>query len=162
MVIFTPTKGSSRSSLSANFKRLTTNGPDVAVELFAAVHTAIERQVVRSCHDLSEGGLAVAVAEMAFAGGLGVDIDLEPLAKTSGLESNAAILFSESNTRFLLEVGPDCCEPLEAVFDGLPLVKLGVVTDDDRVLIRGLEGKPAVDSTGSELKTAWQSPLAWG
>ena len=42
---------------------------DVARETFAAMHRAIRAGLVRACHDLSEGGLAVAVAEMAFAGG---------------------------------------------------------------------------------------------
>ena len=42
-----------------------------AVKTFAAMHRGIQRGLVRACHDLSEGGLAVAAAEMAFAGGLG-------------------------------------------------------------------------------------------
>src|SRR5205807_8120493 len=48
---------------------------DLAPRIFAKVHEAIRRGLVRSCHDLSEGGLAVALAEMAFAGGVGADID---------------------------------------------------------------------------------------
>ena len=48
-----------------------------AKKTFAALHKAIHAGVVRACHDLSEGGLAVAVAEMAFAGGLGAKIHLE-------------------------------------------------------------------------------------
>ena len=56
------------------------------------------------CHDLSEGGLAVAAAEMAFAGGLGLELELAPLRSASGLEDPAVLLFSESNTRFLIEV----------------------------------------------------------
>jgi ABC-type multidrug transport system fused ATPase/permease subunit len=47
-----------------------------APKVFAAVHTAITSGLVKSCHDLSEGGLITAAAEMAFAGGLGVDLDL--------------------------------------------------------------------------------------
>ena len=42
-----------------------------AKRTFAAVHAAIDAGLVRACHDLSEGGLAVALAEMAFAGGFG-------------------------------------------------------------------------------------------
>src|SRR6185312_3382776 len=49
-----------------------------AVPTFKAVHEAISRGLVRSCHDLSEGGLAVAVAEMAIAGGLGAFLALMP------------------------------------------------------------------------------------
>ena len=42
---------------------------ELAPQVFAAVHAAITNGLVRACHDLSEGGLAVAIAEMAFAGG---------------------------------------------------------------------------------------------
>ena len=50
----------------------------VAPQLFAKIHDAIRRGLVRSCHDLSEGGLAVALAEMAFAGGIGADVTKLP------------------------------------------------------------------------------------
>src|SRR5436853_6466432 len=53
---------------------------ELAPRIFRALHRAIESGCVRSCHDLSEGGLAVASAEMAFAGGLGVELHLEGLA----------------------------------------------------------------------------------
>ena len=46
----------------------------LAPKVFAAVHAAISAGLVRACHDLSEGGLAVALAEMAFAGGIGADV----------------------------------------------------------------------------------------
>ncbi|QGJ68490.1 Phosphoribosylformylglycinamidine synthase subunit PurL [Planctomycetales bacterium 10988] len=46
--------------------------PSLAKRTFMMLHRAIKAGSVASCHDLSEGGLAVALAEMAFAGGLGV------------------------------------------------------------------------------------------
>jgi phosphoribosylformylglycinamidine (FGAM) synthase-like enzyme len=67
------------------------------------VHEAMQKALVRACHDLSEGGLAVAVAEMAFAGGIGVD--LTSLGAPT-LPDHVA-LFSESTTRFVVEVRPD-------------------------------------------------------
>ena len=53
--------------------------PQVARKTFAAMHRAIHAGLVRACHDLSEGGLAVAAAEMAFAGGFGANIDLQAM-----------------------------------------------------------------------------------
>src|SRR5262249_42246317 len=85
----------------------------VAPLIFRAVATAIERGLIRSCHDLSEGGLAVAIAEMAFAGDIGADITVLP----SGLADHIA-LFSESTTRFLLEVTPEHVVDLESTFQG--------------------------------------------
>ena len=68
---------------------------------------AIGRGLVRSCHDLSEGGLAVALAEMALAGGLGARASLGDVPRDDDDANDAALLFSESPTRFLLEVRPE-------------------------------------------------------
>ncbi len=62
--------------------------PQLAKKTFAAVHHAISNGLVRACHDLSEGGLAVAAAEMAFAGGLGARLSLENLPCAGGIASS--------------------------------------------------------------------------
>jgi phosphoribosylformylglycinamidine synthase len=76
---------------------------------------------VRACHDLSEGGLAVALAEMAFAGGLGARVRLAEVphdgsADSRSPEADAVLLFSESASRFVIEVPPAKRGPLEALF----------------------------------------------
>ena len=131
-----------------------------APTIFAAVHRAIQSGLIRSCHDLSEGGLAVAVAEMAFAGGLGVEVDLSPVSTSSGLSDPAVLLFSESSTRFLIEVTPESMSKLEAIFAGLPFVQIGTVTVAARVRC-GVGGKPVIDADCADLKSAWLKPLAW-
>jgi phosphoribosylformylglycinamidine synthase len=133
---------------------------ELAPRIFAAVHQAICQGLVRSCHDLSEGGLAVAAAEMAFAGGLGIEIDLAPLRDACGLESTPELLFSESASRFLVGVRPHACREFEALFDGLPLVQLGEVSASPRVRIYDASGGLVVDSSCDELKAAWLKPLA--
>ena len=132
----------------------------LAPQVFAAVHNSITEGLIRSCHDLSEGGLGVAAAEMAFAGGLGVDLDLGPLATAAKLEDPATLLFSESTTRFLVEVEPSNAASFEAKFAGLPLTRLGKVSSSGRVRVS--IGKDLLLDAGSdELKSAWQQPLAW-
>src|SRR5204862_4097316 len=94
---------------------------ETAPRIFRALHAAIAQGLVRSCHDLSEGGLAVAAAEMAFAGGVGAD-----LKRSAGDElSDAVWLFSESATRFLVEVTPEQSAAFELCFTGLPLANVG-------------------------------------
>jgi phosphoribosylformylglycinamidine synthase len=132
----------------------------LAPQIFAAMHRAISQGLVRSCHDLSEGGLGVAAAEMAFAGGLGIDLDLAPLRDATGLDSTAELLFSESPTRFLVGVPPHASREFESLFDDLPLVQLGEVTATGQVRIFDAGGKLAIDSPGAELKSAWLKPLA--
>ena len=134
--------------------------PNFAPRVFSAVHDAIQSNLVRSCHDLSEGGLAVTAAEMAFAGGLGIDVDLKALANASGITSNAVLLFSESNTRFLIEVPSQNQQAFETCFNGLPCVEIGVVNESERLTVDGINGT-TIDAGLDELKTAWQGPLAW-
>jgi phosphoribosylformylglycinamidine synthase len=134
---------------------------ELAPRIFTALNSAIEAGLVRSCHDLSEGGLAVALAEMAFAGGLGVDAEIETLAARTKVNNDAILLFSESNTRFIVEVEPGQAAQFEASFSRLPLVPIGRVSDHNRVKIAGFSGSPVVDSPWSELKQVWQRPLSW-
>jgi phosphoribosylformylglycinamidine synthase len=133
--------------------------PDLgeAPRLFAQLHQAIEQSLVRSCHDASEGGLAVALAEMAFAGGVGADVTSTGAA---GLPDEVA-LFSESTTRFIVEVRPERAAALEALFAGLPLARLGVTVKEPRLRITGASGEWVVWAGLEQLKEAWQKPLRW-
>jgi phosphoribosylformylglycinamidine synthase len=124
--------------------------------ILRAVATAIERGLVCSCHDLSEGGLAVAIAEMAFAGETGADLTALP----AGLPDHVA-LFSESTTRFVVEVRPDHAGDLESLFQGLPLLKLGQTCAEKRLRIAGVDGQWVVWATLEDLLEAWQKPLRW-
>ena len=137
--------------------------------MFAALHAAIRRGLVRSCHDLSEGGLAVALAEMALAGGLGADVTLRSVPREDDAAFDVVLLFSESPTRFLLEVSPECLDELSGVFSGLPLGQLGVVTASApdrgaaaaRLIVRGLDQSVVLNATVADLKDDWQRPLRW-
>jgi phosphoribosylformylglycinamidine synthase subunit PurSL len=143
--------------------------PALGRPLFAALHAAICRGLVRSCHDLSDGGLAVALAEMAIAGGLGANVTLSAISREDDAASDLVLLFSESPSRFLLEVSPGCLSELSGVLSGLPLGQLGVVTASgaDRgvpsaqLIVRGLDEKVVIDATVAGLKAAWQRPLGW-
>lgn len=133
----------------------------LAPRIFTALHTAISEGLVRSCHDLSEGGLAVASAEMAFAGGLGMTLNLASLAATSRIEDPVPLLFSESTTRFLIEVEPQNTEKLKRAFTDLPLVQIGEITGSNRFQVISAAKTTLIDVNCDELKSAWQKPLAW-
>jgi phosphoribosylformylglycinamidine (FGAM) synthase-like enzyme/phosphoribosylformylglycinamidine (FGAM) synthase PurS component len=133
--------------------------PQVAKRTFAAVHHAIHAGLVRACHDLSEGGLAVAAAEMAFAGGFGADIGVDAIPCDGDLDITAR-LFSESNTRFLCEVRADNAGAFEAALAGTACARVGRVTEDAELVIRS--GDTAVVKRElAVLKEAWQKPLRW-
>ena len=133
--------------------------PHTAKKTFAAMHRAIHAGLVRACHDLSEGGLAVAAAEMAFAGGFGAEIDLGAIPCEGGLDT-VERLFSESNTRFLCEVRVENAGAFEAAIAGAACARIGYVTDGDRLEIRASDAI-VVESDLATLKEAWQKPLRW-
>jgi len=126
-----------------------------AKRTFRAVTKAIDSGLVRSCHDLSEGGLAVASAEMAFAGGYGLQLDLSKVPG-KGLERNDFTLFSESNSRFLLEVSEQDREDFEAQMKNKPCARIGTVTKEERLVINGLSKKMVVDASLAELRRSWK------
>ncbi len=129
--------------------------------VFEALSRAIGSRLVRACHDCSEGGIAVAAAEMAFAGGLGMDLYTMTVPRTPELQRDDVILFSESNSRFLCEVAQERVEQFESMLSGVACAPLGRVTKEPRLRVRGLRGEMIVDEPIGELKEAWQKPLAW-
>ena len=72
------------------------------------------------------------------------------------MNHDSIALFSESPTRFLLEVRPEFVEKITLLFDGLPLTAIGAVEANPRVLVRGLFGSSAIDATVEGLRSAWQ------
>jgi len=130
-----------------------------AKRTFKVVTKAIDLGLIKSCHDLSEGGLAVAAAEMAFAGGYGLELYL---GKVPGkeLERNDFILFSESNSRFLLEVAENDRKEFEVLMKGKGCALIGKVTKDEKLLIQGLNQKIVVTASLGELWQAWKKTLS--
>ena len=129
-----------------------------APKVFTAVHAAISSGFVRACHDLSEGGLAVAVAEMAFAGNIGADVTTLP--GKPGL-SDVVKLFSESTTRFVIEAKPEHAAKLAELFAGLPFAKIGATVKEPRLRMAGDNGEWLIWAKLADLKEAWQKPLRW-
>jgi phosphoribosylformylglycinamidine synthase II len=118
---------------------------------------AMGEGVVKSCHDLSEGGLAVAAAEMAFASGLGLDLDLKKVS-AKDVARNDFLLFSESNSRFLVEIAPQD-RALYEEFMGKYSRPIGKVTQEPKLLIKGLNGKATVEASLDELRQSWKRTL---
>jgi phosphoribosylformylglycinamidine synthase II len=85
--------------------------PEYAPALYKCLHKAMNKGLVLACHDLSEGGLAVAAAEMCIAGRMGMLLNMDELDTT-------LTLFSESNGRFLVEVESKNAVAFESCFTG--------------------------------------------
>jgi len=132
-----------------------------ARKTFRAVTRAIDLGLVKACHDLSEGGLAVGAAEMAFAGGYGMELYLQKVP-TKNANRSDFILFSESNSRFLVEVSHEAKEEFEALMKGKVYAEIGRVTKTPRLCISGLKGEVTVDAAINDLLMSWKRTLSGG
>jgi len=120
--------------------------PDLhAPERYRSLHRAVRSGLVRACHDCSEGGLGVTLAEMVIGGGLGAEIIELPHGDTT------VALFSESSSRLVVEVAPHDLDLLRHHIAG-PFLVLGTVTDTPTLVLPGV--RPL---TAAELATAWRS-----
>ncbi len=130
-----------------------------AKKTFQAVTKVIDLGLVRACHDLSEGGLAVSAAEMALAGGYGVELDLRKVPSKS-VNRNDFRLFSESNSRFLLEVPEKTKKDFEAIMNGAVCAEIGKVVKDSLLIAYGLDGAVVVEASLKDLLGSWKETLS--
>ncbi|MFD0694389.1 phosphoribosylformylglycinamidine synthase subunit PurL [Paenibacillus sp. GCM10027628] len=128
---------------------------DLAVEkrLQGAVLKAIQEGLVASAHDLSEGGLAVALAESSISGRLGAQVAVQ-----TELRADFA-LFSESQSRILLTATPDKADALKhwIASQGVPYQEIGTVTGT--ALNVSVNGVQRIQSPVSELEKVWKDAI---
>ena len=122
---------------------------DVEASRQQAILQAIRAGLVQSAHDVSEGGVAVALAEKTFAtDGLGLDVTLAGPAVTA--------LFSETQSRFLVTVKAENAAAFEEVV--MDAVKIGVVTGDATLKITG-EAGVLIEGSIEEFRSAWKGAI---
>ena len=130
-----------------------------SLKMMKKLSSAIKNGLVASAHDLSEGGIAVALAEMLFAGGYGANTSLVRVPKAKGVTRDDVLLFSESNSRFIVEVQKEKKKSFEGAMKGAPIGILGEVSSTRKLVIKGLTGKTVVTSGIDALKHSWQRPF---
>lgn len=126
-----------------------------------ALSSTTQQGLIAACHDCSEGGLGVAAAEMAFAGNMGMTLKLESVPLGESIDRNDYILFSESNSRFLVEVKPENKDAFEKAMEGIDFAVIGEVTGSGTLTVSGIDNREVIWATIEELKEAWQEPLRW-
>jgi len=128
-----------------------------ASALYERLHAAIREGLITSSHTPTLGGLAAGLALCAIGGDLGADIDLRP-AGFEGIHDDA-LLFSESNSRFILTCAPENATRLESYFAGMPLLNVGHVRADQQLRITGAKGTLVIDTDVARLRKAFRSTL---
>ncbi|MCM3674626.1 phosphoribosylformylglycinamidine synthase subunit PurL [Peribacillus simplex] len=112
--------------------------------------TAIQKGLVASAHDLSEGGLAVALAESLFGAsklGAKVNISGKPVSE----------LFSETQSRFLLSINPENQAAFEALVEDA--ICIGSVTDDNKLVVATGSDSKVLEADVEDLQTAWKGAI---
>jgi phosphoribosylformylglycinamidine synthase len=131
--------------------------PEKNIQAYERIGEAMDSGYVRACHDLSEGGLGVASAEMAFTGGLGLDMDILAVPVSQGMRDDL-LLFSESNGRLLVEVPTEYTDAFEEVMGDSVFARIGEVNEEKAMTVRkgadALFKIPLDDLIGS-----WKTPL---
>lgn len=125
---------------------------------YCKIYNAIQHQYITSCHDLSDGGFAVALAEMCIGGRIGCHVELDRIPVTGEL-SVTEILYSESASRLLLTVSPDKIGLFEKIM-GISATYLGRVVEHSKLVITN-GSTIVIDSPIEQLATSFKSTLDW-
>ncbi|MCF6289805.1 MAG: AIR synthase-related protein [Desulfobacterales bacterium] len=129
-----------------------------ALPRYQALNRAMTAGLVASCHDCSDGGLGVALAETAFAGGLGMEVDLARVPCRE-IDRDDILLFSESQSRFVVTVAPDRAPDFEQTMAATGWARIGRVVAEPHFSCTGLSGEEVLNQSIGDLKIAWQQTL---
>jgi len=135
--------------------------PAQAKRTFKALSEASSLGLISAMHDCSEGGIGVAAAEMAFSGGLGMELFLSEVPYKAQCARDDFILFSESNSRFIVEVEKKNKAAFEKLLKDISFGLIGCVSKGADFKVYGLDGKICVNENINKLKEAWKEPLGW-
>lgn len=131
------------------------------IKIYTALNKAANQGLVKAMHDCSEGGLAVALAEMAFSGGLGVTVRLDQVPYKGKAKRSDYVLFSESNSRIIAEVEPANQKKFEQVLSGTTFKCIGRVEASPEFVVYDLNKQNCVNLYINDLKKAWKDPLSF-
>ena len=138
--------------------------PSEHLRIYKAIAKAASGRALRSIHDLSDGGLAVAVAESCLGGRLGAELRLDAMPRRgrgAGYADSAALLFAEDTGRFLVSIRSEDRERFERSMAGLPLALIGEVVPEPR-LRASLGGRVILDAALEDLERAYKTPIVRG
>lgn len=134
-----------------------------APAFYTQVHGLLSRGMIKSIHDLSDGGLGVALAECCIGGRLGAGVSLssieglhENLAESRYLQQ-AFALFNEEPSRFIISVSPEKETEVQSALDGYHVMKLGTVESPEFGLEIRWDGEPGNRWSMDELLMAWNT-----
>ncbi len=144
--------------LGASVPRVDTS---LAKRIFSTLSQAIKEGLVLACHDVSDGGLGITVAEMCIGSRIGAEIFLNNVPFQGERRTNEVVLYSESPSRFVVEVDPKQKGRFEKLFEDLPMELIGRTTPKRQLEIYGLEGEDYIIDDIKNMSRIWRSRFRW-
>ncbi len=129
---------------------------DEAIALYRKIHSAMQKTLVTSCHDLSDGGLACAVAECALGGRLGAEISLDKIPADSAGYSSSVLMFSETPSRFVVTVAETDVPAFEEEMSGTAFAEIGSVNDGSELVI-SMNDSCCLKAGLADIEKSWKS-----
>jgi len=127
-----------------------------AKKLYEKVEEAILKNMIASALSPSHGGLAATFAKKTIAGQLGMEIDLNKIPREKDLQRNDFILFSETQSRFVVTINPKKKEEFEKLFKNESFAGIGQILDSQKFTIKGTNGKTIIDTNVKDLEEAYK------
>lgn len=128
-----------------------------AKSTYEAVTSLIEGKLLASCISLGIGGIGAALAKMSIAGSRGLAINLSNV--TTPVDRDDFLLFSESQSRFIITVNPKNKETVEKILQNIPHYEIGKVSDEGVLRVTGKNGIEIVNEKISELELSYKETL---
>jgi phosphoribosylformylglycinamidine synthase II len=130
--------------------------PEILKQCMKSLLACMKNHYIAACHDLSEGGLGVCLAEMSIGGDIGVQIDISGVGTDLRTDDK---VFSESNTRWVIEVKKQCQKECEAQLerDGIGFSLIGKTNGKHFRIMDG--AKTVVNLSVEVLRKCWRTPI---
>ncbi|MFA5948408.1 MAG: AIR synthase-related protein [Candidatus Gracilibacteria bacterium] len=127
-----------------------------SINIYRKYEEAINQKLIASSLSPSIGGFMPALAKKAIAGNLGVKIDLSKMPIEKDINRDDFLMFSETQSRFIVSINPKNKEKFEKIFNGIPFAQIGEVTEEKMFQITGLSGKTIIKKDIQSLEEAYK------
>ncbi len=128
-----------------------------AIAIYEKFNQATDQRLIASALSPSLGGLGIALTKKAIAGQLGLELDLQKIPGATNFSRNDYLLFSESQSRFIVTVAPENQARFEALFQNTPHTLIGKVTENPMLKITGLQGRKIINTPIKSLEESYKS-----
>ncbi|PIT84849.1 phosphoribosylformylglycinamidine synthase subunit PurL [Candidatus Micrarchaeota archaeon CG10_big_fil_rev_8_21_14_0_10_45_29] len=128
--------------------------------LYKNLHHAMQKGLISAAHDVSDGGIAVTLAEMAIGGQLGMHVKCASIPHEGGMRDDE-ILFSETAGRFIVTIKAQDAGEFEKIMQDCEFAKIGNVISGTQFVVGGANPSSHITTSVKELESAFKKTITW-